>query len=107
MRKLISFVLAFWLCNMFCFAQIAKKPTIMILPSDNWCNQRYLNGSNITRDMIIHTTEKSDGTSDTEIIENIHENSVGYVKAMELLTNFVRSDGKQVFIFASKLNNNK
>ena len=41
MRKLISFVLAFWLCNMFCFAQIAKKPTIMILPSDNWCNQRY------------------------------------------------------------------
>lgn len=26
---------------MFCFAQIAKKPTIMILPSDNWCNQRY------------------------------------------------------------------
>lgn len=41
MRKLIFFVLAFWLCNMFCFAQIAKKPTIMILPSDNWCNQRY------------------------------------------------------------------
>ena len=67
---------------------------------------RYLNGSNITQDMIIHTTEKSDGTSDTEILENIHENSVGYVKAMELLTNFVRSDGKQVFIFASKLNNN-
>ena len=23
------------------FAQQAKKPTIMILPSDNWCNQRY------------------------------------------------------------------
>ena len=68
---------------------------------------RFLNGSNITQDMIIHTTEKSDGTSDTEILENIHENSVGYVKAMELLTNFVRSDGKQVFIFASKLNNNK
>lgn len=68
---------------------------------------RYLNGSNITQDMIIHTTEKSDGTSDTEILESIHENSVGYVKAMELLTNFVRSDGKQVFIFASKLNNNK
>ena len=68
---------------------------------------RYLNGVNITQDMIIHTTEKSDGTSDTEIIESIRENSIGYVKAMELLTNFVRSDGKQVFIFASKLNNNK
>lgn len=68
---------------------------------------RYLNGSNITQEMIIHTTEKTDGTSDVEILELIHENSVGYVKAMELLTNFVRSDGKQVFIFASKLNNNK
>lgn len=68
---------------------------------------RYLNGVNITQDMIIHTTEKSDGTSDTEIIESIRENSIGYVKAMELLTNFVRSDGKQVFVFASKLNNNK
>lgn len=64
---------------------------------------RYLNGSSITQDMIIHTTEKSDGTSDTDIIENIRENSVGYVKAMEQLTNFTRSDGKTVFIFASLL----
>ena len=64
---------------------------------------RFLNGSNITQDMIIHTTEKNDGTSDTEIIENIHENSVGYVKAMEQLTNFKRSDGKHVFIFATLL----
>lgn len=64
---------------------------------------RFLNGSNITQDMIIHTTVMSDGTSDTEIIENIRENSVGYVKAMEQLTNFKRSDGKIVFIFASLL----
>ena len=34
---------------------------------------RFFNGSNITGDMIIRTTEKADGTSDTEIIENIHE----------------------------------
>ena len=66
---------------------------------------RFLNGSNITQDMIIHTTEKSDGTTDTEIIENIRENSVGYVKAMEQLTNFTRNDGKSVFIFATKLSN--
>lgn len=66
---------------------------------------RFLNGSNITQDMIIHTTEKANGTSDTEIIENIHENSVGYVKAMEQLTNFKRNDGKQVFIFATLLKN--
>lgn len=68
---------------------------------------RFLNGSNITQDMIIHTTEKANGTSDMEIIENIHENSVGYVRAMEQLTNFTQADGKQVFIFASKLNSNK
>lgn len=64
---------------------------------------RYFNGSNITQDMIIHTTEKSDGTSDTEIIENIRENSVGYVKALEQLTNFKRKDGMQVFIFITPL----
>lgn len=68
---------------------------------------RFLNGSDITQDMIIHTTEKNDGTSDTEIIENIHENSVGYVKAMEQLTNFKRSDGKLIFIFATLLKNDK
>ena len=68
---------------------------------------RFLNGSDITQDMIIHTTEKNDGTSDTEIIENIHENSVGYVKAMEQLTNFKRVDGKLVFIFATLLKNDK
>lgn len=64
---------------------------------------RYFNGSNITQDMIIHTSEKSDGTSDTEIIENIRENSVGYVKSLEQLTNFTRKDGLQVFIFITKL----
>lgn len=67
---------------------------------------RYLNGSNITQDMIIHTTDKADGTSDTEIIESIHENSMGYVKALEQLTNFTRNDGKMVFIFITQLNNN-
>ena len=64
---------------------------------------RYFNGSYITQDMIIHTTEKSDGTSDTEIIEKIRENSVGYVKALEQLTNFKRKDGQQVFIFIAPL----
>lgn len=68
---------------------------------------RYFNGSNITDDMIIHTTEKADGTSDTEIIEEIRENSVGYVKALEQLTNFTREDGLQVFIFITDINVNK
>ena len=68
---------------------------------------RYFNGSNITDDMIIHTTEKADGTSDTEIIEEIRENSIGYVKALEQLTNFTREDGQQVFIFITDININK
>lgn len=68
---------------------------------------RYFNGSNITQDMIIHTTEKQGGQTDTEIIENIRENSVGYVKALEQLTNFTREDGLQVFIFVTPLQGKK
>lgn len=68
---------------------------------------RYFNGSNITQDMIIHTTEKKEGTTDTEIIENIREYSVGYAKALEQLTNFRREDGQQVFIFITPLEMNK
>lgn len=64
---------------------------------------RFFNGSNITDDMIIRTTEKADGTSDTEIIENIREHSVGYVKQLEHLTNFTAPDGQQVFIFITSL----
>jgi hypothetical protein len=64
---------------------------------------RFFNGSNITSDLIIRTTEKSDGTADTEMIENIKENSVGYVKALELLTSFSDSQGKRVFIFIAEI----
>lgn len=65
---------------------------------------RFFNGSNITDDMVIRTTDKADGTSDTEIIENIREHSVGYVKQLEQLTNFSTPDGQQVFIFLTPLN---
>ena len=68
---------------------------------------RYFNGSNIAQDLIIHTSEKADGSNDTEIIENIRENSVGYVKQLEQLTNFTREDGLQVFIFIKELENLK
>ncbi len=60
---------------------------------------RFFNGSNITDDMIIRTTEKADGTSETEIIENLREHSTGYVKQLEHLTNFKAPDGQQIFIF--------
>lgn len=63
---------------------------------------RFFNGSNITSDLIIRTSEKSDGTSDTEMIEEIKENSVGYVKALELLTSFDDPNGKRVFIYITE-----
>ncbi len=64
---------------------------------------RFFNGSNITSDLIIHTSEKSDGSVDTEMIEEIKENSVGYVKALELLTSFDDSKGKRVFIYITEI----
>lgn len=40
MQKVIIFLCAILLkCNI--MAQIEKKPTIMVLPSDNWCTMRY------------------------------------------------------------------
>jgi len=40
MKKLSVFVFLLC-CSLASIAQSAKKPTIMILPSDNWCTQRY------------------------------------------------------------------
>lgn len=40
MKKLFI-VFTFLISAVLALAQQAKKPTIMILPSDNWCNQRY------------------------------------------------------------------
>ncbi len=65
---------------------------------------RFLNGSSITDDLIIRTTEDAAaGQTTTEIIESIREHSMGYVQALEQLTNFRSSDGtRQVFIFLGR-----
>ncbi len=68
---------------------------------------RYFNGSNITSEMIIRTKEAPDGSSDTWIMEDIREHSIGYIKQMEQLTNFPAASGRQVFIFFKQLNSNK
>ena len=60
---------------------------------------RFFNGSSITSELIIRTTEKSDGTDDTAMIETINEKSVGFVKSLELLTIFESEDGRMVFIY--------
>ncbi|MBR3449964.1 MAG: hypothetical protein IKH24_03895 [Bacteroidales bacterium] len=64
---------------------------------------RYFNGSSISSEMIIRTKEAPDGTSDTWILEDIREHSVGYVKQLEQLTNFTGSNGRQVFIFYKQI----
>lgn len=64
---------------------------------------RFFNGSKITDDLVIRTTEKADGTVDTETIENINEHSMGYVKALELLRNFPDQSGSEVYIFIAPI----
>ncbi len=69
----------------------------------------FFNGSTISSDFIIKTTEEkqkdSANTKTTlETIETIRENSIGFVKAMELLTNFDIEEGKRmVFIYYKEL----
>jgi hypothetical protein len=68
----------------------------------------FFNGSTISSDLVIKTTEnKSTDKPSTavETIESIKENAVGFVKSMELLTNFDNTDGKRmVFIFYKEMN---
>jgi hypothetical protein len=67
----------------------------------------FFNGSTISSDLVIKTTEnKSTDKPSTavETIESIKENSMGFVKSMELLANFDNPDGKRmVFIFYKEM----
>lgn len=67
----------------------------------------FLNGANISMEMIIKTTEQSTkGVSNTlvETIESINQNSSGFTQGLELLTNFENSDSKRmVFIYTREL----
>ena len=71
----------------------------------------FFNGSTISSDLVIKTTENnsSDKSSTAvETIESIKENAMGFVKSMELLTNFDNPDGKRmVFIFYRELASKK
>jgi hypothetical protein len=68
----------------------------------------FFNGSTISSDWVIKTTENKTAdkptTSAVETIESIKENAMGFVKSMELLTNFDNTDGKRmVFIFYKEM----
>ena len=69
----------------------------------------FFNGSTISSDLVIKTTEnKSTDKPSTavETIESFKENAMGFVKAMELLTNFEIEDGKRIlFIYFKELKN--
>lgn len=64
---------------------------------------RYFNGSSITADLLITTKEDAEGNANTEIIEKIKENSIGYVNQLEHLSNFTNDEGKQVFLYMKQI----
>lgn len=64
---------------------------------------RYFNGSSITADLLITTKEDAEGNANTEIIEKINENTVGYVNQLEHLSNFTNDEGKQVFLYMKQI----
>lgn len=63
----------------------------------------FFNGSYISSDLVIKTTETKESTNTktiVEMIESIKENSMGFVRGMELLINFDTDEGKRVvFIY--------
>ncbi len=68
----------------------------------------FLNGSTISMDMVIRTTETTDSTQNSktivESVETIKENTSGFTQGLELLTNFDNLDSKRmVFIYMREL----
>jgi hypothetical protein len=65
----------------------------------------FFNGSTITSDLVITTSENPVDESVTTILtEIIRERSIGYVRQLELLTTFTMEQGtKKVFVFYKKL----
>ena len=68
----------------------------------------FFNGSIITAEFIIKTTEAKADSSEVvttiETIERIKENSVGFVNGLELLTNFDIEEGnRMLFIYIKKI----
>ena len=71
----------------------------------------FFNGSSISSDLIVKTTERKDTSKSInttiETIETIRENSTGFTQGLELLTNFDNEDGtRMVFIYYRELKKN-
>jgi hypothetical protein len=67
----------------------------------------YLNGSTISSDLVIKTTEQKVGNKTNtvvESIESIKENAMGFTQGLELLTNFDDEQSKRmVFIYSREI----
>jgi hypothetical protein len=70
----------------------------------------FLNGATISSDLIIKTTEKKSKDSTSvlvETIESIKQNSMGFTRGLELLTNFENSDSKRmVYVYMREMKKN-
>lgn len=71
----------------------------------------YLNGSSISSDLVIKTTEEKTGDKTNtvvESVESIKENSMGFTQGLELLTNFDDEKTKRmVFVYFREMPNTK
>ena len=71
----------------------------------------YLNGSNISMDLVIKTSEQKTGDKTetvVESIESIKENAMGFSQGLELLNNFENEVTKRmVFIYYREITKKK
>ncbi len=70
----------------------------------------FLNGATISMDMIITTTETKDSTDNVttivETVEQIKQNSIGFTRGLELITNFENSNNlNMIFIYLREIKN--
>lgn len=64
---------------------------------------RFFNGSQITMDLVITTKDDGQSSITTEMLEEINEKSIGYVKALSLMTSFANEEGKHVFVYYKQM----
>ncbi len=69
---------------------------------------RFVNGSSISSDIVIKTTERKQKDSTeilVETIESVKEQASGFTQGMELLINFDSANNKEaVFVFSREIN---
>jgi hypothetical protein len=70
----------------------------------------FLNGATISIEMVVHTKETVSQSTNTvtvvESLEKIKQNSVGFTKGLELLTNYDSEDGlRAIFVYSREILN--